>query len=387
MRLGAWMPFEQAAELMEAMRGVTVSKSTTRRMTEAAGSSYVQLQTEEAERLEGELPQPEKRDGKLQVSADGVLVPLVGGEWAEVKNLVVGVVQPAVQERGEWVVHTRQLSYFSRLMDAEQFKHAAYVEIYQRRVEGSCQVAAILDGAEWEQNLINYYREDAVRILDFPHAGQRIGQIGQVLLGEGSPAAQAWTDLRLHDLKHEGPQAILEELRQLQEQHPHWEVLRENLAYLEKREAQMQYPQFQAQGWPIGSGIVESGNKIVVEARLKGAGMHWERENVNAMLGLRDIVCSDRWTMEWPRIAAQLCREARLRQKNRREKNCQLPSPPPAEPVAECLPKVIEPAVVIPPEPTDPQKAQRPWRPAPNHPWRRSPIGSVRYQSSSPAKK
>jgi hypothetical protein len=34
-----------------------------------------------------------------------------------------------------------------------------------------------------------------------------------------------------------------------------------------------QYPFFQAQGWSIGSGIVESGNKLVVEARLKGSGI------------------------------------------------------------------------------------------------------------------
>ncbi len=52
--------------------------------------------------------------------------------------------------------------------------------------------------------------------------------------------------------------------------------------------------------------MVESGNILVVEARLKGAGMHWERGNVNAMLGLRNIACSDRWTEEWPLIANQL---------------------------------------------------------------------------------
>ena len=32
----------------------------------------------------------------------------------------------------------------------------------------------------------------------------------------------------------------------------------------------MQYPTFLAAGWPIGNGAVESGNKLVVEARLKG---------------------------------------------------------------------------------------------------------------------
>ena len=31
----------------------------------------------------------------------------------------------------------------------------------------------------------------------------------------------------------------------------------------------------------------------IVEARLKGAGMHWERTNVNPMLALRNAVCND----------------------------------------------------------------------------------------------
>ena len=47
----------------------------------------------------------------------------------------------------------------------------------------------------------------------------------------------------------------------------------EALTYLDKRVALMQYPTFTTAGWPIGSGSVESANKLVVEARLKGAGM------------------------------------------------------------------------------------------------------------------
>jgi hypothetical protein len=43
----------------------------------------------------------------------------------------------------------------------------------------------------------------------------------------------------------------------------------------------MAYPVFQAAGWPIGSGMVESANKLVVEDRLKGAGMIWLRSSPN----------------------------------------------------------------------------------------------------------
>lgn len=61
----------------------------------------------------------------------------------------------------------------------------------------------------------------------------------------------------------------------------------------------MQYPSYQRQGWPIGFGMVESANKVVVQARLKGAGMHWSSQHVNPMLALRTTVCNQRWDEAW----------------------------------------------------------------------------------------
>jgi|GEM_PF-6052956 hypothetical protein len=49
---------------------------------------------------------------------------------------------------------------------------------------------------------------------------------------------------------------------------------------------------------------VESANKLVVEARLKGASMHWQRQNVNPMLALRNGVCNERWLETWRTSAA-----------------------------------------------------------------------------------
>jgi hypothetical protein len=86
--------------------------------------------------------------------------------------------------------------------------------------------------------------------------------------------------------------------------------MQEKLTYLQKREAHMQYPTYQEAGWPIGSGSVESANKLVVEARLKGAGMRWERQNVNPMLVLRNAVCNRRWDETW--TASRHERQARL---------------------------------------------------------------------------
>ena len=387
MRLAVWMPFQQAVNFLSEMLSVQVSKAQVVRQTEAAGAAYVSVQNEQADRIEREAPQALPGSDKLVMSADGAMVPLRKGEWAEVKTLAIGEVQPAVKKQEQWVVRTRCISYFSRLVNAEQFEHLSLVEMHRRGIEKSRQVAAVMDGADWLQSFVTYHRPDAVRILDFAHAGQRIGQVGQALFGEGKPEANQWSSQRLHQLKHEGPREILVELRQLQQQHPQMEILAENLAYLEKREMQMQYPSFQEQGWPIGSGMVESGNKLVVEARLKGAGMHWERGNVNSMLGLRNIVCSDRWIDEWPLIVQQLRRQAGERRNSNREKRRLARIPEPSDiREAPLMEEIVEPPMILPKEKAEKPEKSGPRKPAANHPWRNSPIGRALYAPSKSAR-
>ena len=55
---------------------------------------------------------------------------------------------------------------------------------------------------------------------------------------------------------------------------------------------------------------MESANKLVVEARLKGPGMHRARKNVDPMLALRTVVCSDRWEEVWPETSRRVREKA-----------------------------------------------------------------------------
>jgi hypothetical protein len=174
------------------MQGVGISKSVSQRYSEAAGAAYEEMQKEEVERLEREQPPAPAGAEKLQLSADGAMIPLRHGQWAEVRTLVIGEVQPAVLERGEWVVHTRNLSYFSRKISSEEFTRLALVEIQRRGVENAGQVGGIMDGSDWLQGLLDYHRPDAVRILDFPHAGEHLSEVGESLYGEGTPRTQEW---------------------------------------------------------------------------------------------------------------------------------------------------------------------------------------------------
>jgi len=380
-RLGTWMPFERAAQELQHFRLVDVSRPTVERITEAAGAAYVAFQTAEVERIERELPVPAPGPGKLFLSVDGAMVPLVGGVWAEVKTLVIGEVQPPVSSKGELVIHTNDLSYFSRLTDSDSFQRLALVETQRRGVETAGAVAAVTDGAEWIPKFVDHHRYAALRILDFPHAGEYLSDAGQAMWGEGSAEAQSWFEAQLHDLKHTGPDPVLAELRRLVGLKPEQARLVDDLAYLAKRQAQMQYPLFLIAGWPIGDGAVESGNKLVVEARLKGSGMHWAREHVDPMVALRNIVCSDRWAEAWPQITQTLRQQARQRRSARHEKRRQATQPvetphSPIAPVRAGRAKSLAPSPV-PPKAT----STEPWRPPANHPWRHMPIGRARFES------
>jgi hypothetical protein len=293
-RLASWMPFAAAQQLLEELLGVQVSKATARRATEACGEAALAVCEQEEERLKQEAPPAPQGADKQAMSSDGAFVQLVGGQWVEVKSLTMAEVTR--NTRGE--VCLEQISSFSRLMDAERFTEAALVETHRRGLERAPEVCAVQDGAPWLQGLVDYHRADAVRILDFPHAAEYVNAIGQAVQAAGGHLPVHWLSGVLHRLKHQGPQRVLEHLSWLAARYPSTGI-QEKLSYLQKREAHMQYPTYQAAGWPIGSGSVESANKVVVEARLKGAGMRWQDENVNPMLVLRNAVCNRRWHETW----------------------------------------------------------------------------------------
>lgn len=374
-RLGGWMPFGRALEIVGDFLGIAVSQIVAQNYTEMAGAMYVQMQEEEVVRLEAEMPEAVLGAERMQISADGAMIPLLHGVWAEVRTLVIGEVQPAVQEQGEWVVHTRNLSYFSRKVSAQEFQRLALVEMHRRGVERAKDVVAVMDGADWEQGFVDFHCPQAVRILDFPHAAEHINRIGEYLHGERTAESQAWLQERLRCLKHEGPDPLLLEFEKLQRKYPKTEILTSNVAYLKKRKTQMQYPLFQAQGWPIGSGMVESGNKLVVQARLKGAGMHWAEEHVNPMVALRNILCSGRWREEWPKI------EARLRQQTRQRRitlhRTHHPKPP-----TSVIARTLQGDLPIPlRQPLEPEAAS----PKPKKsPWRNFKHGKALYQRTPP---
>jgi hypothetical protein len=374
--LATWMPFARAAELLERLIGVQVSATTARRLTEAAGATLDHVQT----RASQAAPEPEEQtsptqleESKLALSADGAYVPLVKGEWAEVRMLAIGAVA-ARPSSADQEVQTGAWSYFSRLTDAATFADLAEVETRRRGVLHAAQVCAVTDGADWLQGFIDLHRPDALRILDFAHAAGRLGAIADLFAQAGRPLPIEWVHQQCHQLKHEGPVGVLQTVRALSAPSQAAESLQEHRQYLEKRVALMDYPTYRQQGWPIGSGSVESANKRVMQARLKGAGMRWERAHVNPMLALRTAVCNERWDESWQTVRKTGVRQRMQRRKLRASSR-----------LVQLLTRLtillvrFRPSTPSPPPP--PRLSPRPpatlpgsCRPSAHHPWQRSII-------------
>jgi hypothetical protein len=223
--------------------------------------------------------------------------------------VAIGQVERRKRKDKEEIV-TTHLTYFARMSDATTFADQASAEMRRRGVERAKEVCAIQDGAEWIQGFVQGHRHDALRILDFAHAASYIYEIAAKVREAGGHLPVRWVNGVLHRLKHEGPARLLRHLSRLASRYPH---IQEQVNYLQKRQSFLQYPTYQQQGWPIGSGSVESSHKFVVQARLKGSGMHWKPAHINPMLALRLALLNERWTESWQQ-------QERLRQQQRQLK-------------------------------------------------------------------
>ena len=297
--LACFMPFDKVAQMMEELLSVQTYEETVRRLSERAGSWMEAAQRGDAQGDgSGESTEQEPLE-RCAFSADGAMVSLVNKQWAETRTVAIGEPQEKRTADGEIEIHVGQLSYFSRLADASTFSSLAEVEIRRRKVTQAKEVCAVMDGADWLQFFTERHRPDALRILDFPHAAEHISKLLEALENAGMRFPPHMLDRCLHLLKHRGPRPLLGMADRLGSDLAQQKGVQEHLEYLRKRESLMQYPQFRRNRWPIGSGMVESANKNVVEARLKGTGMHWERKQVNPMLALRNAVCNERWQEMW----------------------------------------------------------------------------------------
>jgi hypothetical protein len=75
--------------------------------------------------------------------------------------------------------------------------------------------------------------------------------------------------------------------------------VRAALRYLGNRTDQLDYAYALAHDLPVGSGLIESGHRHVLQARIKKAGAWWTEANAHALCQLRTVRANFKWAKYW----------------------------------------------------------------------------------------
>lgn len=308
-RLGAELPFERAATTYTALTGVPISPRAVARVTEARGAAWEEeLAEERAALLAGTAPPaaaPRPLDaGRWVVALDAARACFRDG-WHEIKVGVVGRAQPTQRpgrDPGSWRpgAQVEEQSYVAHVGSMSGAAERLYAEVVRRGCDPSEEeVLCVGDGAPSIWNEFATHFPQRVEILDWYHAVEHLGAAGNGLFGEGTAPADAWVAARKEELWDGDVTAVVRALQTAAAQESRGRAAAEEVHYFTTNAGRMAYAAYRAAGYPLGSGMVESGCKQVVGQRAKGAGMRWSVGGVQEVLTLRASLLSGDWEAMW----------------------------------------------------------------------------------------
>jgi len=302
--LGGLLPFEQAAQVFARIGRCLIPKASIQRQIELYGER-MKAQFERRQQqvsVERVVLPPAGQDHaqRKSISMDGGMIHIRGEGWKEVKVGAIGDIQevmewdPLTQER-EPEVHVADVGYAAVLGSPEAFAPALWALAVEKDVPRAADSCVTADGADWIWNLTADLFPDSEQIVDWYHACQHLAAAGHALHPQDSQKADKWFKERRKHLYLGEIHAITDPLDRA--------ALSEHSHYFHTHQRRMRYQEFREDGYPIGSGTVESGIKQF-KTRLSGAGMRWSRSGAERMLIIRGAVLANSFDALWATASA-----------------------------------------------------------------------------------
>ena len=328
-REAANLPFDVAARSVNADWATQYDGKQIQRWGEHYGRKIAAAQERERRAFaKGKHPAgPENGAEVLAVGMDGGRVQerekdeQTQSRWHEDKVLTVSsYIKGPPKEAGGDPEPVRQVtSYVGTMQDSVKFGQLARVEAERRGIRQAQEVVVIGDGASWIDTIAGEHFGCHERIIDYYHVSERLEECAKAVEPVDEAKRQRVAE-RLKSNLYDGKVGLV--VRWIQDKaqamgvvreadpegHPR-RVLWENLGYVQRHQGQMDYPRYRARGWPIGSGVVESGVKLF-NKRVKGTEQFWNDEGAESILALRALNLSQdgRWDHYW--LCGDLLRKA-----------------------------------------------------------------------------
>ena len=161
-------------------------------------------------------------------------------------------------------------------------------------------IHAVGDGAEWLRlQSREVFQEQGTFLCDFYHVSEYLGAASKKCRPD---KPDAWRRTQQKRLRRGALQKVMQALE------PHLEPegtpdeeapVRSGYRYLSNRRDNLDYPRALKLGLPIGSGMIESGHRHVLQARLKKAGTAWLRAHADQIAHLRVLRANKEWSSFW----------------------------------------------------------------------------------------
>ena len=290
--------------------GIGVSDSSVWRQAQKWGEQFQAIEATAMSAAEAEAGASEKQAkasaqaGCKGVGLDGTMIYIRQEGWKELKiGSVFDIeVKPTKDKAtGTWQpkAHATHNQYTAHLGGPQQIGQKTWALARTHGWLKARQTIALGDGAIWIWHQFDHRFVNSEQLVDWYHATEHLHTAASLL--HAQPAARdTWYDHQKSLLFAGQAHQIAEELIVAALDKP-WsfveDVLTEAL-YLDNNQERMKYQALQTAGYPIGSGMVESGCKQF-KARFDGPGMRWSRQGAERLLPIRAAVLSHSFDSIW----------------------------------------------------------------------------------------
>lgn len=162
---------------------------------------------------------------------------------------------------------------------------------------------ALTDGAEALQQQMLAQLPDYTLVLDIIHATEYLWAAANALLGEHHPERTPWVRRHLTQLLHGQVATVIPALETAAADPTltaaQQKTILGTVGYYRRNAPYMRYDAYLAQGWPIGTGVVEGACGHLVKDRMEQAGMRWTKPGAQAVLDVRAVRLNGDWDAYW----------------------------------------------------------------------------------------
>lgn len=180
------------------------------------------------------------------------------------------------------------------------------VRIKRRDPEGKKPVIFLIDGDRALEKALERAvgRHDMqerlyIIILDIIHVTEYIWEAGTAIYGERSHERYPWVREKILDILEGKVGYVIGAIKQTRDKKKlsktKINTLNKAITYLDNHKHMMMYDQYLAEGYPIGTGVVESACGSLVKNRMEKSGMRWKREGAQNILDLRAVKLNGHW--------------------------------------------------------------------------------------------